>query len=316
MIKSSVIWGLLSAGLLAVPVAASRSLATTVKSGSPIFATVYGTSASQAGQTAIHAVGGGQILHVSSDTYQGQAVYDIHVLYRGTVYDVKIAKNTGAVVQKKLSSEQPRSQSSSAASRSSSSSSPAPSPSHGSSSAVNSSQAGQLAVQAVGGGTVMHVSADHYQGQAVWDVHVLYQNQLWDVKISQSSGSVLETFLSPEQNPGSASQPQSQSSDSQGSHNQSPDSKDQPDHQTSSSSGSNTHVVYGQKLTSVPVAYQQYVNQALAQENGTLKWIKLIHKHQGETQANIKIRRNQGGTVKIKDLFSASEQLIQQKINN
>ncbi|MDA8205808.1 MAG: hypothetical protein M0Z36_07050, partial [Thermaerobacter sp.] len=65
-----------------------------------------------------------------------------------------------------------------------------------------------------------------------------------------------------------------------------------------------------------PAAYEVYVNQALQQENGSLKWVKLIRKDNGNTQANIKIRRNQGGTVKVKDLFGSNGQLIQEKINH
>lgn len=319
MMKHSVIWGFVSTGLIAASVIAAGTAPITFSgatAASSVFASSNSPSQSQAEKTAIQHVGGGQISHISSDTYQGQAVYDIHVLYKGTLYDVKVSKSTGVVMQTKLSSEQPGVNGSS----------PSPSgsqPSSSSSSSVSSGQAGQLAVKAVGGGTVLHISSDHYQGTPVWDVHVQYQNQVWDVKISQITGSVAEKFLSPEENPGlspsRSSQPtQDKSPDKQDQHNQkTQDQQDQHNQpSTPASPSSSGGIVYGQKLTTPPASYQQYVNQALKQENGTLKWIKLIQKHQGDIQANIKIRRAQGGTVKVKDLFSASGQLLQQTMNH
>ncbi len=284
--------GLLSAGLVAAPLVASQY---SFASGGPPHTSSSAhasVGATQAETTAVNAVGGGQVTHISNDTYQGQAVYDVHVLCKGTLYDVKVSRSSGAVVQKKLSSEQPQSPPSGANS------------SGATSGSVNSTQAEQLAVSAVGGGSVLHISADHYQGQGVWDVHVQDQGKIWDIKISQGTGSVLEKKLASEPNAGS---PGKSSSDSQ----------DQPDHHGSPtpppSAGS---VPYGQKLSSVPSAYQSTVNQALQQENGRLKWVKFIHKHHGETQMNIKIRRIQGGTVKVKDLFNASGQLVQEKVNH
>ena len=296
--KKKLVLGLLPAVvLLAAPLAASpygfaaggsTGTASAVSASHPV-------SRAQAEAIAVNAVGGGQVTHISSDTYQGKAVYDVHVLRQGVLYDVKVSQSSGVVAQKKLASEQP-SRVSSPSSSSGTSASPGPS--------VSASQAGQLAVNAVGGGYVAHISADHYQARPVWDVHVSYQGQVWDVKISQGTGSVVQQKLSSEQH-------------ARASKDQAPDSQDQPDHKSSSGSASSSgSIAYGRKLSAVPSAYQQYVTQALQQENGRLKWVKFIHKHNGETQANIKIRRAQGGTVKVKDLFSASGQLIQQKVNH
>ncbi len=294
---------LLSAGFLAPGVVGGNLFATTA------------SSKAQADQAAIHAVGGGQVTHVSNDTYQGQAVYDIHVLYAGTVYDVKVAQSTGAVLQKKLSSESTPDGGGSAASSGTSS----PTPAHA---AVSASQGGQLAMQAVGGGSVLHISADHAQGMPVWDVHVIYQGKVWDVKISQANGSVVRKFLSREQYATRSSRDTSpdvhrgrDGRASQGSRDHR-DAHDRADHAAASAPVTTAGVVYGVKLQTVPAAYEVYVNQALQQENGSLKWVKLIRKDNGNTQANIKIRRNQGGTVKVKDLFGSNGQLIQEKINH
>ncbi len=318
--KRSVIWGLVSSGLLAssaVVWGTANMALPAASSSAAVFASSNQPSPSQAESIAVQHLGGGQVTHISSDTYQSRAVYDIHVLHNGRLYDVKVSKSTGSVLETKLSSEQPNnntSPSSSSGSQPSSSSSSSPS------SSVSSNQAGQLAIKAVGGGSVMHISSDHYHGTSVWDVHVQYNNQVWDVKINQANGSTMEKFLSPEQNPQSSS-PSSSSSKDNSPDNQNkpdqPDHHDQQDHHSASGPSSpGSGVVYGKKLSSPPASYQQYVNQALHQENGTLKWIKLIQKHGGDVQANIKIRRNQGGTVKVKDLFNSSGQLLQEKVNH
>ncbi len=300
--KMKLVLGLISGGLLGLPlvIAQSGSAQGASSRSSSAFRLAYQASQSQAESSALKAVGGGQVTHVSNDTYQGQAVYDIHVLYHSILYDVKVSKTNDLVMLKKLSSEQPSGNSStgtrpstgSGGSDSSSSSVPN----------VSSSQAGSLAVQAVGGGAVIHVSADHYQGTPVWDVHVSYQNQIWDVKISQATGAVVQKKLSSEQ-------PNRQTPKTQ-------DAKNHEDHHSAPSPSPSGGIPYNQKLTTVPPAYQSYVNQALQQQGGSLKWVKFIHKQQGETQVNIKIRRTHGGTVKVKDLFSASGQLIQQKSNH
>ncbi len=311
MMKLKLIGGLVSTGLLASSAAilgSANIAAPATQSVSAIFASSNNPGPSQAETIAIQHVGGGQVTHISSDTYQGQAVYDIHILHQNTLYDVKISKSTGSVVQTKLSSEQPTAPISRA---------PSPSGSQ-SSTSVSSNQAGQLAVKAVGGGSVMHISSDHYHNTPVWDVHVQYQNQIWDVKISQATGSAVEKFLSPEQgSQSSPSQPSQNNSPDHQSQSNKQDQQDQQDHHSQSAPSSpSSGIVYGKKLTVPPASYQQYVNQALQQENGTLKWVKLIQKHGGEIQANIKIRRNQGGTVKIKDLFSSTGQLLQGKANH
>ncbi|MHB1904803.1 MAG: PepSY domain-containing protein, partial [Ferrimicrobium sp.] len=144
MIKKSLVVGLLSAGFVAVP---GMALASTQFNPAPVpVATTVSSSitASQADQAAIAAVGGGTVTSTSSDTYQGSAVFDIHVLYNSTVYDVKVLKATGGVALKKVSSEQP-------------SSAPAPTPTP---SSITASQADQAAIAAVGGGTVTSTSSD------------------------------------------------------------------------------------------------------------------------------------------------------------
>ncbi len=263
-------------------------------------------SAQQADQIALNSVPGGTLLHTSADHMNGAAVWDIHVTRNQEVWDVKVSVLSGAVLLKRLSPEQPSSSYTTTLSSPALSSAPSSTASSG---AVTAGQAGQIAVGAVGGGTVSHVSRDHYQGAAVWDTHVLYNNQVWDVKVNVSNGAVAMKKLSNEQ----SSNVLSGSSDQSGT-SQSSDSKDAQDHQSGTIvSSSGNGVVFNQKLASVPSGYQSYVNQALSSVGGTLKWVKFSHKGSSDIQMNIKIRKNTGGTTKIKDVFSAAGQLLSQR---
>ncbi len=248
-------------------------------------------SASQADAIAVKAVGGGTVTHTSTDHAAGVPVYDIHVTYQNQVWDVKVNQATGAVVQKKLSSEQP-----------SGSGTPPSAP------AISASQADAIAVKAVGGGTATHTSTDHAAGVPVYDIHVIYQNQVWDVKVNQATGAVVQKKLSSEQ-PGS-SQGSGQSSDHSKEAPQKPESSQ---HATASTPPAG--VVFGQKMTTPPAAYSAYVSAAIAKVSGvSLKWVKFQSKSHGDFQMNIKIHLAHG-TTKVIDVFSASGQLLRQKIS-
>ncbi len=101
--------GLLAAGVVAVP---STAIAATQLNSAPTQVVLAAASTSsispaRADAIAINAVGGGSVRSTSGDTYQGAPVYDIHVLHGASVYDVKVSRSNGAVMQEKLSSEQP-----------------------------------------------------------------------------------------------------------------------------------------------------------------------------------------------------------------
>ncbi len=342
MIKRSMVIGLLSAGVVAVP---GMALASAQVNSTPIIpvstqATVS-TTAAQADQAALAAVGGGTVTSTSTDTYQGASVYDIHVLFNSVVYDVKVLQSNDSVVLKKVSSE-----SSTQATVS-----------------TTAAQADQAALAAVGGGTVTSTSTDTYQGASVYDIHVLFNSVVYDVKVLQSNDSVVLKKVSSESStpaattqsaPAESQPPEGSSSSSQttsGSTTQSAPAESQPPEGSSSSSqttsGSTTQsapaesqppegsssssqttsgstnpvvstsgITYGVKLTAVPSIFQSFVAQALTQNHGTLKWVKFTAKTGGETQANIKISLSQGGTVKVIDLISTTGQLISQTVNS
>ncbi len=263
-------------------------------SSSPPGGSTPAISAAQADVLAVQAVGGGTATHTSTDHAGGVAVYDIHVLYQNQVWDVKVNQTSGAIVQKQLSSEQPQSPPSSPAS--------SQTPPAGT---IPASQADALAIQAVGGGTATHTSTDQASGVAVYDIHVLYQNQVWDVKVNQTSGAIVQKQLSSEQ-PGSGSSGSS--------------SNKTPEHQSESGGQSISTppvgVVFGQKMSAAPNAFQSWVTQAISQVHGvSLKWVKFQAKSQGGYQMNIKIHLAQG-TTKVIDVFNAQGQLVSQQVSN
>lgn len=98
---------------------------------------------------------------------------------------------------------------------------------------VSAVQAGQIAVQAVGGDSVYRASADHAGGVAVWDAHVRNGATMWDVKVAASNGAVVQTKLSKEQ-PGSHGAPDGTSASMPGT---SGSSTSQTSHGESSSKG-------------------------------------------------------------------------------
>ena len=280
---------LAAAALTAAPAAAAATHVAGPPATAARLTSAAGISAAAAGQDAVAAVGGGVVSHTSSDTYQGHPIWDVHVLYNSQSWDVKVSMS-GTILLKRLASEQP--------SGSTTPSAPA----------ISASQADAIAVKAVGGGTATHTSTDHAAGVPVYDIHVIYQNQVWDVKVNQATGAVVQKKLSSEQ-PGS-SQGSGQSSDHSKEAPQKPESSQ---HATASTPPAG--VVFGQKMTTPPAAYSAYVSAAIAKVSGvSLKWVKFQSKSHGDFQMNIKIHLAHG-TTKVIDVFSASGQLLRQKIS-
>ncbi len=276
---------------------------------------------------AVTKVGHGSVIKTSLDTYQGQKVYDIHVRSTATtkIWDIKVSVANGTVVMARLASEQAPSTAHSApksdTSKPSESKTTSPeatkastptTPSTPSGAPVSSTTAETTAIHAVGGGTIQHVSNDTYQGVAVYDIHVLLNGTRYDVKVSQSTGAVLQKKVSQE----------SQSSASESSKPASQPSKDAPDKKSSSSSATGTPapsggIVFNQKLSTVPAAYQSAVTSAISQVGGgSLKWVKFITKSSGDIEMNVKIHLATKGTIKVKDIFSSNGQLLSQSLNS
>ncbi len=302
-----------SAGLLILPVSMGGANAKinhgTAKSSLSFQVAPAMISQATASADAIQVVGGGTVTHISQDTYQKQPVYDIHVLYHQQIWDVKVLMTTGQILETKRSLEQP---SSTGTIVTTTTTTQAPS-----TASVTAQYASQLALQSVGGGTVQHVSNDHQGRVAVWDIHVLYQNQIWDVKVNAISGAIVQKKLSKELSTSLKSQDTLSKKSQDQSQNSSSDSKDKKASGTPKTSTSIPGVIWGQKLTTVPFAYQSYVNQAITAVGGKqLKWVKFIQKNNGNIELNIKIHLDTHGTVKVKDIFSAQGQLLSQSTNS
>ncbi len=310
---SKMLLGLGLAGLLSIPVATSAAFHPgAATQGSRVLiasASQNPISAQVAGLKAVAAVGGGSVTRVSTDHYLGQAIYDVHVLASGSVFDVKVSMD-GTILLKKLSTEQP-SQTLGTTPSTSDAASAALGPSTNSTQTggISAAQAAQIAAQAVGGGSVRRASADHAGGVAVWDVHVLSGTKMWDVKVVASNGAVLQKKLSNEQ-PGSPGAPEVTPGGTAGT------STDQSGREGSSSQSKPSQtwngVVLDQKLMAPPAQFASYVAAAISQVQGvSLKWVKFQATDRGDYQMNIKIHLQQG-TTKVKDLFSASGQLLSQ----
>ncbi|MDA8201084.1 MAG: PepSY domain-containing protein [Thermaerobacter sp.] len=285
------LWSIMAAvAMTATPVAMAAAHVSLSATRAVHLTSASGISATAAGQDAAAAVGGGAVIDTSADTYQGQSVWDVHVLEQGQVWDVKVGM-TGSILLKKLSSEQPKH--------------PSSSPPSGSTPAMSAPQADALAIKAVGGGTATHTSTDQAGGVAVYDIHVLYQNQVWDVKVNQTSGAIVQKTLSSEQ-PGSGSS--GSSTDKTAEH--------QSESGGQSISTPPAGVVFGQKMSAAPSAFQSWVTQAISQVHGvSLKWVKFQAKSQGGYQMNIKIHLAQG-TTKVIDVFNAQGQLVSQHVSS
>ncbi len=207
--KKQALWVLGAAGALAAGAGTLSSA-----NGGGFYAGAAGTvlaasvlSPSKAAGDAVHAVGGGYAMHTSMDHYYGVRVYDVHVLYRKTLWDVKVGM-TGTIMQKKLALEQPGSPPTPTPSTGSGESAPT-SPHNIQSSPVSSAKAGTIAVHVVGGGIVFHMSSDHEHGVPIWDVHVLDHHQMWDVKVNQRTGAIMTKKRSSEKSTNSESRGQS-----------------------------------------------------------------------------------------------------------
>ena len=174
---------------------------------------------------------------------------------------------------------------------------------------VSAIAAGRYAVKALGGGSVMRVSIDHYQGQSVYDIHILDGGHVWDVKVAVLNGRVLQQKLSSEQS-GIRSTPETPSARTTG-YPRSPQGRSTPE----GSGSAMSHLTWdgiplGQKITIVPPQFSSYVTQTITLVGGiSLKWVRFQATDHGEYQMNVKIRLQQG-TTKVKDLFNSSGQML------
>ena len=317
---------MVGAPLMAAHYASIRSLAA---SGTSLaFAQALNITPQAADAIAVAKVGAGTVSKTSLDTYHGTQVYDIHLQSHTKIWDVKVSVSTGRVVMANWAQEQQTLKPSSTLKSDSKTSTKPSSKSVDTTTTltpttttlttsippttptISSTAADTIALQAVGGGTIQHTSHDTYQGTAVYDIHVLYNGVVYDVKVSQSVGTVLLNKVSPESQPS----PSSSTSETSRTSPDAPDTTTAPPVVTTTPIGG---IVFNQKLSTVPAAYQSDVASAIAQVGGgSLKWVKFITKSSGDIEMNIKIHLAAKGTIKVKDVFSPSGQLLSQSLNS
>lgn len=183
---------------------------------------------------------------------------------------------------------------------------------------ISGASAERIAQQAVPGSVLIHESQDTSRGTPVWDIHVNQHGAVWDIKVSQATGQVLvkrrvQTHSGGEQSTGEK-------------HRRKPSADGAESNAAKTGSSTSTRtiqsilsggVLYGVKMTKVPSIYQPYVNRALAQAHGKLKWVKFMTAAHGNVQMNIKIRLATGGSTKVTDLFSpTTHQLLSSRTSS
>ena len=125
-------------------------------------------SKQQAEQIALKAVGGGKVIQAQRDQWKGYRIWDVTITQPGWDIDVYVDAHTGKVLkiikQKNVSFA----------------------------GAISKKQAEQIALNAVGGGTVQDAHLDDYKGKRVWDVDITQPGWEFTVYVDAHSGAVLK----------------------------------------------------------------------------------------------------------------------------
>ena len=119
-------------------------------------------------QNALKAVGGGTVLDAHLDQYQGFRVWDIDILQPAMEYTVYVDVHSGAIRKIIQQPQQPNAN------------------------YISKAQAKQIALKAVGGGTVLRARLDRTDHPPTWDVDVrTTSGKEYEVKINAYTGKVL-----------------------------------------------------------------------------------------------------------------------------
>ncbi len=122
----------------------------------------------QAEKDALKAVGGGKVLSAHLDEYKGFRIWDVDISQPGMEYTVYVNAHTGAILKIIKQPQQPNM------------------------SYISKAQAKQIALKAVGGGTVLLARLDTTDTPPTWDVDVRATNgNEYEVKINAYTGKVL-----------------------------------------------------------------------------------------------------------------------------
>jgi len=125
-------------------------------------------SKKQAEQIALKAVGGGTAVQAQLDEWKGYRIWDVTITKPGYEFEVYVNAYSGAVlkIMKHKEGAPPG--------------------------LINKKQAEQIALNAVGGGTVQDAQLDDYQGKRVWDLDITQPGWEFTVYVDAHTGAVLK----------------------------------------------------------------------------------------------------------------------------
>jgi len=125
-------------------------------------------SKKQAEQIALKAVGGGTAVQAQLDEWKGYRIWDVTITKPGYEFEVYVNAYSGAVlkIMKHKEGAPPV--------------------------LINKKQAEQIALNAVGGGTVQDAQLDDYQGKRVWDLDITQPGWEFTVYVDAHTGAVLK----------------------------------------------------------------------------------------------------------------------------
>lgn len=123
-------------------------------------------SKKQAEQIALKAVGGGKVVQAQRDQWKGYQIWDVTITKAGWEYEVYVDAHSGKVL--KITKHK----------------NPA--------AFISKKRAEQIALNAVGGGTVQDAHLDDYKGKRAWDVDITQPGWEFTVYVDAHSGAVLK----------------------------------------------------------------------------------------------------------------------------
>ena len=125
-------------------------------------------SKKQAEQIALKAVGGGTAVQAQLDEWKGYRIWDVTITKPGYEFEVYVNAYSGAVlkIMKHKEGAPPV--------------------------LINKKQAEQIALNAVGGGTMQDAQLDDYQGKRAWDMDITQPGWEFTVYVDAHTGAVLK----------------------------------------------------------------------------------------------------------------------------
>ena len=126
-------------------------------------------SKQQAEQAALNAVGGGTVVQAQRDQWKGYQIWDVTITQPGWEYDVYVNARTGAILKTLKRSNNTATQK-----------------------FISKAQAEQIALNAVGGGTVLLAVLESNDNPPDWSVDVKAKNgKEYEVKVNAYTGKVI-----------------------------------------------------------------------------------------------------------------------------